>query len=250
MSEEFTFDFGFDLDALQADETNNNTQRDIPPAEPGSQDAIFHFVDARVYTERVSGSSGNDDQDEIDNVNDDNNPYMDNSLMNDLSQFGQSANKKFEANYSVSMKTKYDINSNIITLQRVQLMKNIHTNNFYHGNELLIPGYIRIYASNVYKIYIPSYIIEYIILYIYHKPEWEKLTEKEKFDRMTREQTQKECNQLFNHRFGQMSNSGIHSIQTQRVRSLERPYRANRNRHTRSKSSTLLLPPKDINIYL
>ena len=60
--------------------------------------------------------------------------------------------------------------SDTIISERVDLIKTIDN----EKNNLLIFGYIRENATNPYKLYIPSSIIEYIILYRWFMPEWEK----------------------------------------------------------------------------
>ena len=71
--------------------------------------------------------------------------------------------------------------SNKITQERVELIKTVSD----RKDKLLIFGYVRKSAFNPYKLEIPSCIIEYIVLYRWFLPQWER-EEQEKQRQMER----------------------------------------------------------------
>ena len=96
-----------------------------------------------------------------------------------------------------SVEDQQDIDSNIVTLHRVELIRSVHN----LQSKTLIPAYIRIEAFNIHNLHIPPEIVDYIILYIYYKPPWEMEKARrdlmELFDRIN-QQTVEELDALFN----------------------------------------------------
>ena len=97
---------------------------------------------------------------------------------------------------SNSLQEQKDIDSNIVTTQRTELIKTIDNDQ----SKSLVPAYIRIEALNVHDLHIPTEIVDYIILYIYYEPSWDKSTTRR--DRIEylriNQNSAEEYDQLFN----------------------------------------------------